>query len=104
MNLKVADGGGNKEPEEPVWDYLQVVQNHTVTQLQPQCCQHQVSGNVVIVGQRGLGEVTAERHGVQQQLLHVFGHHGRLSFVQAHVHWVRNHLSWNLALIILQKQ
>lgn len=82
---------------------LQVVQDHTLSQPQPQRGQHQVSGDVVVVWQRGSGEVTAQGDGVQQQLLQLFGHQSRLRLVQAHVHRIRNHLSGNLTLIVLQK-
>lgn len=83
---------------------LHVVQQNSLSQLQAQRGQHQVSRDVVVVGQRGSGKVTAQRDGVQQQLLQLFGHHGRLRLVQTHVHRVRNHVSWDQTLIILQRR
>lgn len=81
---------------------LGVVQLDAVPQLQAQRGQHQVPGDVVVVGQGGAREVAAERDGVQQQLLQLFGHHGRLRLVQAHVHRVRDHVGGNQTLVVLQ--
>lgn len=79
-----------------------MVQLDALPQLQAQRGQHQVPGDVVVVGQGGSREVAAQRDGVQQQLLQLFGHHGRLRLVQAHVHRVRNHVGGNQTLIVLQ--
>lgn len=83
---------------------LHVVQQDPVPQLHAQRGQHQVSRDVVVVGQSGPGEVAAQRDGVQQQLLQLFGHHGGLRLVQTHVHRVGDHISWDQTLIVLQRR
>lgn len=86
-----------------MWCDLCIIQLHSVSQLQAQRGQHQVPGNVVIVGQSCSRKVTAQRNGIQQQLLQLFGHHSCLCLVQAHVHRVRNHIGGDQTLIILQE-
>lgn len=80
---------------------LHVVHHHSASQLQAQRGQHQVAWDVVVVGQRGSGEVAAQRDGVQQQLLQLLGHHGCLGLVQAHVHGIGNHVGRHQALVVL---